>query len=492
MRYLRDHTLGWHRQGQVRGGVQGIAFAGDGTLWSVGTFSGVHRLVGGSWEPVTTDGIPSRSSDGLSLQPLHGVDRAADGTLWVTTSQGIASFAVDQWRPYDFRDRAGEFLRDHIMPPGTCVAAISRDVVLVGATGGVLCLTTDGRTATYPLPASHWPSPHERLGEQGQIRGLAVDADLTLWAATARGIGELRDGQDWRFHDLGRLGAPTDVLVDPDGQVWAVTPGGLARHHGAAWAVIEPSLEPEAAVSQLAVHPDGTLWGVAGTALVHLQRTPATTPTGAAPTGTAAPQAQRPTSEPPTLLAADFLSCTSCHKVGAIAWCRCVAPAAGFLHRGQTVLHGPGNPARELLQCRTCREVVTIGPDGLTTDLAAAGEISFLEQQRRMLAELPGEPLVELYEAAIRDALVDVGPADMTIKVIDAIATAVHQLMRVHLRTAREGGHLDDTERSRIRLDVARLLRRQRHELADAGAAGQPHIALLDGIIERLMPIQLA
>ncbi len=112
-----------------------------------------------------------------------------------------------------------------------------------------------------------------RLAEDGQVGGLAVAADGTVWAPTGLGVFSF-DGVEWTQ----RFDYPAyEVAVAPDGAVWITADGSqrlgetevgvwLGRWDGGSFVPIDPDSQGPARVAvtrcppQLAVAADGRVW----------------------------------------------------------------------------------------------------------------------------------------------------------------------------------------------------------------------------------------
>jgi ligand-binding sensor domain-containing protein len=88
------HTVWKVREGFVKGAIFAIAQTPDGYQW-LGTESGLYRFDGVRvvpWQPPAGEPLPSNFVDGLLV--------ARDGTLWIGTHKGVASWKNGKLRQY--------------------------------------------------------------------------------------------------------------------------------------------------------------------------------------------------------------------------------------------------------------------------------------------------------------------------------------------------------------------------------------------------------
>lgn len=198
----------------------------DGGVWAA-TEGGLARFDGRRWQVVGADwGYPARHADWLIV--------GRDGTLWVTTGEGLV------------------FLRRGTHRFEATDQAVYRDSVLAQSPDGTLWLS-DHNHGTRALPGLD--ADHPRIGalaapmdDEGWSHRLLFDRYGDLWGTGVdkggvwrmAGYGSREQGQPLRQADLTERfdrhgGLPTDravpLLEDAEGTVWAGTNMGLVSFH---------------------------------------------------------------------------------------------------------------------------------------------------------------------------------------------------------------------------------------------------------------------
>jgi ligand-binding sensor domain-containing protein len=161
------------------------------------------------------DGLPQNSAMALAL--------AADGSLWVGTQDGIASFDGTTWTQIPLpRPEISSFVR---------AMFVDHDGALwVGRQDGGLSRLRDGTWTNFDA-AQGLPEP--------RVDSLVEVADghggRTLWAGTHAGLARFHDGAWQAFEDNAALPSPHVSRViagtDDDGAsvLWVGTDAGLAK-----------------------------------------------------------------------------------------------------------------------------------------------------------------------------------------------------------------------------------------------------------------------
>ena len=198
------HTAWKVRDGFTQGAILAIAQSPDGYLW-LGTefglyrFDGVHAVL---WQPPAGQDLPSHY--------VHSLLFARDGTLWIGTNKGIASWKGGKLTRYSelggqmihslFEDREGTIWssgEEDFSAPTIC--AISES--------GVQCHGEDGS-----------------LSGGGWIVSLYEDRKGILWAVAKLGIWKWKPGPP-QFYPL-PIGADVlDGVVEDDSGKLADRPG---------------------------------------------------------------------------------------------------------------------------------------------------------------------------------------------------------------------------------------------------------------------------
>lgn len=238
---------GWRLMGGERGIPHGWANQSlvdqRGNLWLASL--GLHLLQGnGSWQNYThMDGLPGDTTWGLL--------RDRQGSLWISTSNGLAR--MDAKGVSTFPLGAGLVLYTLAEAPDGSIWGAGEHPFLVR-------IAPDRQSLIrVPLPSSP---------------GLAIPVALafgdegSLWIATSNdGLWQLRDpmgGRRYQRADLpgrGELGQVTALHVDARKRLWACTGRGLARLDQQGWKMFstESGLH-DAPLWALAPLPDGTVW----------------------------------------------------------------------------------------------------------------------------------------------------------------------------------------------------------------------------------------
>jgi hypothetical protein len=243
--------------------ISGVAVA-DGSLW-VSTGEGIVRwdLEGGDPDLFTPDdGVPM--IEGFS----PAITVAPDGTVWAYAfyPQDLVAFDGTRWSEpvgYDQIDALNPRCSpdDECPNPITAMAAGPNGVLFLALGDGAL-VEFDG-VVWHVLPDT--PVSH--------AADMAVAADGTLWVASWEDV-LAHDGDTWtQFTTADGLpsGGISSVAVAPNGDVWVgatdvfdgEASSGLARFDGDAWTVFdETDGLYDNSVTALAVGPGGTVWTV--------------------------------------------------------------------------------------------------------------------------------------------------------------------------------------------------------------------------------------
>jgi len=245
------HTAWKIRNGFTKGGIFAIAQTPDGYLW-LGTEFGLVRFDGVSavpWQAPAGDQLPSNFIASLLV--------SRDGTLWIATLKGLAS-----WKD-------GRLTR-HPELAGSFVNAIVEDhegTVWVSAgavTGGKLCAIGNGNVQCY-----------EGDGTFGSVVfNLYEDSKGNLWAGMSGGLWRWRPGPP-KFYPLARQPDGIQALgEDPDGTLLAGWKGGIYRFvDGRTEAYLVRGTVRQFRANRMFRDNDGGLWiGAQSQGLVHVHQ----------------------------------------------------------------------------------------------------------------------------------------------------------------------------------------------------------------------------
>jgi signal transduction histidine kinase/ligand-binding sensor domain-containing protein len=244
------HTAWKVRDGFFKSGINAIAQTPDGYLW-LGTDFGLLRFDGiraVPWQPPAGEQLPSTVIRRLLV--------SRDGTLWIGTTKGLASWTDGKLRIYPELTGIASLLEDAertvwagewVWPRGGKLCAIRNGSVQCsgndGSLGpGVLSLYEDlkgnlwagglggfwhwkpGAPKFYPLPGQ----PHETTNS------FAEDDDGAFLIGTQGGISRLVDGKIEKYApSTAVLGLyASKMLRDRDAGLWiGIVSGGLAHTH---------------------------------------------------------------------------------------------------------------------------------------------------------------------------------------------------------------------------------------------------------------------
>lgn len=257
------HTSWKIRDGAFKSMISAIAQPPDGYLW-LGTQLGLLRFDGlrfVPWQPPPNQTLPS--NDILSLLT------ARDGTLWIGTAQGLASWKdgeLDRYKALDgsyigtlVEDRSGSIWMTRFVnrwtlcriSSGSPPAARSKE----GETPNAICYGEDGGAGAGALglhvdpngtlwvgtSAGLWrwnpgpPTFYRLPSEENGIQGLADGGDGSLLMSKAGGIRRFVDGRADMKHPFPSSIQPAQSLTllrDRDGALWAGTSTqGLVHVH---------------------------------------------------------------------------------------------------------------------------------------------------------------------------------------------------------------------------------------------------------------------
>jgi len=169
-----------------------------------------------------------------------------DGTLWLGTLDGVATF--------DGRE---------ITPVPDVPAAPRRGLTSAIAArrgGGVFVATAAG---VHEFDGQTW----RLLGASRAATAVAQAADGELWMADSQGDLFTRDADGWREHE--ELAQPVGALdAAPDGSIWAATPAGASRLAGGRAEAVG-GLPLPGTPAAILVARDGRIWVATSMGTLH-------------------------------------------------------------------------------------------------------------------------------------------------------------------------------------------------------------------------------
>jgi signal transduction histidine kinase/ligand-binding sensor domain-containing protein/DNA-binding NarL/FixJ family response regulator len=248
------HTAWTVRDGYSLGIVFATAQTPDGYLWLAAEFGlfrfdGVHFT---PWQPPAGQELPNKP---------YSLLVSRDGTLWIGTFAGLASWNGIELTHYPEIDKA--FVTSLLEArDGTVWAGILADK-------GQLCRIRGGRAQCYLQDG--------RFGTF--VWSLAEDSSGVLWAGADSGLWRWKPGRPKRYETPGRLG---DLITTADGQLLiGIRGAGLQRLAGDKLEsyLIRSALNPAEQIpdhdiksNKLLRDRDGGVWiGTDGRGLIHVK-----------------------------------------------------------------------------------------------------------------------------------------------------------------------------------------------------------------------------
>jgi signal transduction histidine kinase/ligand-binding sensor domain-containing protein len=234
------------REGFTKGAIFAIAQTPDGYLW-LGTELGLYRFDGVralQWLPPNGEQLPSNVITSLLV--------ARDGTLWIATLKGLASWKNGRLTQYPEtgRQMVAHLLEDRegtvwfgVYAPGRLCAVQGARIECSGAGSfgqGVEALYEDQKGNLWvpdevglwrwaPGAPQRYMFPHRGL----QVRSLIEDDEGGLLMGTSEGLKRLVRGkiQDYALPGVTGQFRPVHFFRSRDGSLWVGTHQGLLHLH---------------------------------------------------------------------------------------------------------------------------------------------------------------------------------------------------------------------------------------------------------------------
>lgn len=274
------HTSWKIRDGFAKGKINAITQTPDGYLWLATDF-GLLRFDGiraVPWQPPADQPLPSNTIQSLLT--------ARDGTLWIGTAKGLASWKDGRLTQYP--DLAGQFvariLEDHEgvlwagslgSPSGRLCAIQKGNVHCDGADGslgsGPFGLYEDSKGRLWGAVANglwRWKPGPSRLspipGNRDGIQAFGEDSDGTLLIGTNEGVRRFIAGriEPYPLPGLAQQANARSLLRDHQGSLWIGTRdrGILHVHEGRTDAFTSSDGLSGSDVSCIFVDREGDIW----------------------------------------------------------------------------------------------------------------------------------------------------------------------------------------------------------------------------------------
>ena len=249
------HTTCRVRDGFAKGTISSIAQTPDGYLW-LGTDFGLLRFDGVRavpWQPPPGERLPSNS--------VFNLLAARDGTLWIATSKGLASWKDGKLTTYP------ELLGQTIRAP---VVEDQEGTIWVGGLAlpppGKLCAIQKGTVQCYGDDGAFG---------NGSRFGLYEDSHRNLWVGLREGVWHWKPGPPKFYSAQGPGNGIQGLAEGDDGALLFGPRTGIKRVVGEKIdAYPLPSNVPEFTAARLLRDRDGNLWiGTSDRGLVHVHGT---------------------------------------------------------------------------------------------------------------------------------------------------------------------------------------------------------------------------
>lgn len=225
----------------------------QGSLW-ITSNDGLTRFDGQNWRTFTT-------RDGLADNSVKPILETKEGELLVGAQAGISRFTGAAWEPWP---AARDLPNRHLV---TCLFQDREGVIWVGTYQGGVWRNRDGDWTHQGMPQS----------KENEIWRIAQDSKGAIWMATSLGITRYQAGE-WKFcQDEDGIGDPNRIapgyasdmftgevwglIVDRQDQVWAGTFRGVSRFDGQSWKQFTTTDGlAEGGVGHIFEDRDGTIW----------------------------------------------------------------------------------------------------------------------------------------------------------------------------------------------------------------------------------------
>jgi hypothetical protein len=195
---------------------EGIACDANGGIW-VAHFQGVSHYADGQWQ---TYGAELLATGAAANELVYDIRVAPDGTVWILTSNSVASFANDTWTVY----QEGQGFDESRFFSALALDANSRPWA-AHSTG--VDVFENGEWMSFE--AADYNTPES----------IAVDANGRTWLGTISAGAYLFDGSTWTHYDRTSAGPLSNYVAslasDSSGRMWLGTTYGLTVFDGTNW-----------------------------------------------------------------------------------------------------------------------------------------------------------------------------------------------------------------------------------------------------------------
>jgi signal transduction histidine kinase/ligand-binding sensor domain-containing protein len=247
------HTAWQAREGFTQGYIRSIAQTPDGYVW-LGTGFGLFRFDGvrvEHWQPpLNGEQLPSNF-----IESLHF---ARDGTFWIGTMEGLASW------------RHGKLTRYPDLA-GLVIGSILEDRNGTVWVGGTYSVASPGKLCAIDGRNVHCYGSDGALGNG--ITGLYENSHDVLWVVGRNGVWRWRPGPPTFYRMPFGTSSIQNLGEAGDGTLLIPLPGKLARFRGGKLETQHPYPAPARNVDGVVLlrDRDGGVWiGTSGSGVVHL------------------------------------------------------------------------------------------------------------------------------------------------------------------------------------------------------------------------------
>jgi ligand-binding sensor domain-containing protein len=142
------------------------------------------------------------------------------GTLWVSYIQGVSYFDGSKWTNYEKQFGTGPF------------TTILKKVV--AGPNGTAWVITNGSVSQFD--GKNWTAYENGKGftKDYNFSDLVIDAQGQAWAVTSDGLLNFKDGK-WLTVQNKAINGALSLAIAADGKLWVGTNNGLASYDGKAW-----------------------------------------------------------------------------------------------------------------------------------------------------------------------------------------------------------------------------------------------------------------